>query len=84
VTPEIVRVIFLLRTGSSFSLSFGFKQLISSELDGIFARLYFSAIFILARLTSLLVGWGMLRSISMISLWAWLFMASTSYALERF
>jgi len=68
VTPEIVRTVFLRRTFKSLLFSSGFRQCMSSEFDGIVLKPYFSAILVLATLTSFREGFGMLIRYSMISL----------------
>lgn len=70
MTPEIVRVIFLLSSGRSRFFSFGFRHCISSALDKIWFSLYLPATLILSMLTSSLVGFGILIKYSMISLQA--------------
>ncbi len=67
MTPEIVRVVFLLRIGRSLFLSFSLSMLITSEFEGILSRWYLAAACILARLTSLLVGDGVCNRFLMIS-----------------
>ena len=52
VTPEMVRVVFLLRICKSFLVSFVVKRDIKSEFDGMLSRWYLPVVFILSRLAS--------------------------------
>jgi hypothetical protein len=58
VTPEIVRVAFLRKTGISLRFSFGFNALIISALDVVRSSLCLAAIWFLMRFTSSCVGEG--------------------------
>ena len=52
VTPEMVRVVFLLRIGKSCFASVGVRVLIKSAFDGTFSRWYLAAVWVLRRFTS--------------------------------
>jgi hypothetical protein len=56
VTPEIVRVAFLRKTGRSLSFSFGFNACIISALEGTRLSWCLAATRVLTRFTSLCVG----------------------------
>jgi hypothetical protein len=67
VTPEIVRVVFLRRSGINLRFSLGFKALIISALDGMHSSLCLAATWFLTRFTSSRVGEGKSISALMIS-----------------
>ena len=68
VTPEIVRVVFLLRIGRSRLVSFGDRREIKSAFDGISSSLYLPVVLIFSRLASSRVGLGISIRVVMISL----------------
>ena len=68
VTPEIVRVVFLLRIGRSFCRSFGVRAFIISALESMRVRWCLAAIWVLTRLTSAWVAFGIRKSVFMMSL----------------
>ena len=68
VTPEIVRVVFLRRSGRRQFFSFGFMAEIISALEGIEFSLCLTAAWFLKRFTSLRVGDCKSIRASMISL----------------
>jgi hypothetical protein len=67
VTPLIVRVVFLRRSGSRILLSSGVSLLMMSALEGTFSRWYLPAVLILSLFTSLRVGDCMESRVWMIS-----------------
>ena len=58
VTPEIVRVFFLRRTGRSLSFSLGFRAFIISALERMCSRWCLAAIWVFSRFKSSWLGDG--------------------------
>ena len=58
VTPEMVRVVFLRRTGRSLGLSFGFRAVIISAFESMRLSWWLAATWVLTRCTSSRVGCG--------------------------
>ena len=58
VTPEIVRVAFLCRSGRSLVFSLGFKAFIISALERMCSRWCLAAVWVLRRFRSLWLGVG--------------------------
>jgi hypothetical protein len=67
VTPEMVRVVFLRRTGRSLNLSLGVKAFIISALESMRVSWCLAAIWVLRRLTSSWVGFGRVSRVFMMS-----------------
>ena len=68
VTPEIVRLVFLRKSGKSLRFSFGFSALIISAFGVVCLSLCLAAIWFLMRFRSLCVGDGRSNSAFIISL----------------
>ena len=58
VTPEMMRVVFLRRSGRSLRFSFGFKEFIISAFEGMQLSLCLAAIWVFSRFTSWRLGDG--------------------------
>ena len=67
VTPEFVRVGFLVRIGWSLFFSFGWSWARISGFEGMFLRWCFAAVWVLIRLMSVWVGYGRSKSALIIS-----------------
>ena len=67
VTPEMVRVAFLRKTGVRRFVSFGVKRLIKSAFDGTSWSWYLAAVFIFRRFASSRVACGISINVFMIS-----------------
>lgn len=68
VTPEIPRVVFLLKIGKSRFVSFAVRRQIKSAFEGISSSWYLPVVFIFSRLASSRVGFGISIRVVMISL----------------
>lgn len=82
VTPDIVRVIFLLRSGNSLRSSFFLSARIISAFEGVLVSWYLAATCILARLRSSWLGERISVNLSIISLIAWFVLKSTATTVE--